>query len=109
MADAAGGSGAASEGAGGNSRSRRAAHQSRRTYWLCHLFGAGRGKRRPDPGLSCKHPEFSVQPPAEVIQCLGERAFMFGKAAGLSREGVLMTPRATDTDGFFASVLRRGG
>jgi len=55
-----------------------------------------------------KHPEFSVQPPAEVIQCLGERAFMFGKAAGLSREGVLMTPRATDTDGFFASVLRRG-
>lgn len=56
-----------------------------------------------------KHPEFSVQPPAEVIQCLGERAFMFGKAAGLSPEGVLMTPRATDTDGFFASVLRRGG
>jgi len=34
---------------------------------------------------------------------------MFGKAVRLSREGVLMTPRTTDTDGFFASVLRRGG
>ena len=56
-----------------------------------------------------KHPEFSVQPPTEVIQCLGERAFMFGKAARLSQDGVLMTPRATDTDGFFVSVLRRRG
>src|SRR5262249_18006234 len=54
-----------------------------------------------------RHPEFSVQPPAEVIQFLGERAFMFGKAARRSRDGVSMAPRATDTDGFFVSVLRR--
>jgi 16S rRNA (cytosine967-C5)-methyltransferase len=56
-----------------------------------------------------RHPEFSVQPPAETIQTLGERAFMLGKAARLSNEGILMTPRTTDTDGFFVSVLRRRG
>ena len=55
-----------------------------------------------------RHPEFSVQPPAEVADALGERAFMFAKAARLSDEGILMTPRTTETDGFFVSVLRRG-
>ena len=54
-----------------------------------------------------RHPEFSVQPPAEVVNALGERAFMFAKAARLSAEGLLMTPRTTETDGFFVSVLRR--
>ena len=31
---------------------------------------------------------------------------MFVKAARLSDEGILMTPRTADTDGFFVSVLR---
>jgi 16S rRNA (cytosine967-C5)-methyltransferase len=52
---------------------------------------------------------FSVQPPAAVGQALGERAFMFGKAARVSVEGILLTPRSTDTDGFFVSVMRSGG
>ena len=56
-----------------------------------------------------RHPEFAVQPPAEVANALGERAFMFAKAARLSDEGILMTPRTTDTDGFFVSVLRSSG
>ena len=56
-----------------------------------------------------KHPEFSVEPPAAIIHPLGEEAFTFGQKAHLSREGVLMTPRTTDTDGFFVSILRRGG
>jgi 16S rRNA (cytosine967-C5)-methyltransferase len=55
-----------------------------------------------------RHPEFSVQPPAEAANALGERAFMFMKAARLSAEGILMTPRTTETDGFFVSVLRHG-
>ena len=55
-----------------------------------------------------RHHEFSVQPPAEVAGALGERAFMFTKAARLSDEGILMTPRTTETDGFFVSILRRG-
>ncbi len=54
-----------------------------------------------------RHAEFSIQPPAEVIEVLGERAFMFGKAARLSGEGITMTPRTTETDGFFVSLLRR--
>jgi 16S rRNA (cytosine967-C5)-methyltransferase len=56
-----------------------------------------------------RHAEFSIQPPAEVASALGERAFMFAKAARLSAEGILMTPRTTETDGFFVSILRRGG
>jgi 16S rRNA (cytosine967-C5)-methyltransferase len=54
-----------------------------------------------------RHAEFSIQPPAQVAQALGERAFMFGKAARLSDQGITMTPRTTDTDGFFVALLRR--
>ena len=56
-----------------------------------------------------RHPKFSPQPPADVAKALGERAFMFGNAARLSAEGILMTPRTTETDGFFVAVLRRAG
>jgi 16S rRNA (cytosine967-C5)-methyltransferase len=56
-----------------------------------------------------RHAEFSIQPPADVASALGERAFMFAKAARLSDEGILMTPRTTETDGFFVAVLRRAG
>jgi 16S rRNA (cytosine967-C5)-methyltransferase len=54
-----------------------------------------------------RHGEFSLQPPADVAGVLGERAFMFAKASLMSAEGLLMTPRRTDTDGFFVSLLRR--
>jgi 16S rRNA (cytosine967-C5)-methyltransferase len=59
-------------------------------------------------GFLARHPKFSVQPATEVANALGERAFMFSKAARLSDEGLLMTPRTTETDGFFVSVLKRG-
>jgi 16S rRNA (cytosine967-C5)-methyltransferase len=59
-------------------------------------------------GFLRRHPEFSVQPPSDVCQPLGERAFMFGRAARLSDQGILMTPRTTDTDGFYVSIMRRG-
>jgi 16S rRNA (cytosine967-C5)-methyltransferase len=58
-------------------------------------------------GFLTRHPEFSVVPPADVIKSLGEGAFMFAKAARMSDEGLLMTPRTTETDGFFVAVLRR--
>jgi 16S rRNA (cytosine967-C5)-methyltransferase len=54
-----------------------------------------------------RHSDFSVEKPAETAQALGERAYLFGRAALISDEGLLMTPRRTDTDGFFVSVLRR--
>jgi 16S rRNA (cytosine967-C5)-methyltransferase len=54
-----------------------------------------------------RHPNFAVAPPAEVTNALGERAFLFRHAALLSQDGLLMSPRRTDTDGFYVSVLRR--
>jgi len=54
-----------------------------------------------------RHPEFAIHPPADVTNALGERALLFRRAILLSDEGLLMTPRRTDTDGFFVSVLRR--
>ena len=49
----------------------------------------------------------SVEKPEAVTQALGERGYLFRKAALLSDTGLLMTPRRTGTDGFFVSLLRR--
>jgi 16S rRNA (cytosine967-C5)-methyltransferase len=54
-----------------------------------------------------RHSGFTVVASAEVLKPLGERALMFRRAAAVSPEGLLMTPRRTDTDGFFVSVLAR--
>jgi 16S rRNA (cytosine967-C5)-methyltransferase len=54
-----------------------------------------------------RHPEFAAVASSEVVQALGERAFLFQRAALMSDEGLLMTPRRTDTDGFYVSMLRR--
>jgi len=54
-----------------------------------------------------RNPDFSVEKPADMLNALGERAYLFSRAALISDEGVLMTPRRTDTDGFFVSILRR--
>ena len=43
-----------------------------------------------------------------MTSALGERALLFRRAVLMSHEGLLMTPRRTDTDGFFVSLLRRG-
>jgi 16S rRNA (cytosine967-C5)-methyltransferase len=51
--------------------------------------------------------EFAVMPPAQVTEALGERALLFRRAVLMSDEGLLMTPRRTDTDGFFVSLLAR--
>ena len=49
----------------------------------------------------------AIKPAAELTDTLGERGLMFRRAVLISSEGLLMTPRRTDTDGFFVSVLRR--
>jgi 16S rRNA (cytosine967-C5)-methyltransferase len=53
------------------------------------------------------HPDFSVEKPAELAEALGERAYAFSQAVLMSEQGLLMTPRRTNTDGFFVSLLRR--
>ena len=50
---------------------------------------------------------FRLVPSGEVANALGERAYLFRRAALMSDEGLLMTPRRTDTDGFYLSVLAR--
>jgi 16S rRNA (cytosine967-C5)-methyltransferase len=55
-----------------------------------------------------RHPEYKVVPPAKTAAALGERAADFAKATLQSAEGLLMTPRRTGTDGFFAAILTRG-
>ena len=55
--------------------------------------------------FAARHPEFAVVPPLDVAGALGERAFLFRRAILASDAGLLMTPRRTDTDGFFVSVL----
>ncbi len=57
-------------------------------------------------GFAGRHSDFSVEKPANVIKALGERAYLFGRAVLISGEGLLMTPRRTETDGFFVSMLR---
>jgi 16S rRNA (cytosine967-C5)-methyltransferase len=58
-------------------------------------------------GFLARHPGFVVTPPGEVAGALGERAYLFRRAVLMSEEGLLMTPRRTDTDGFFVSVMAR--
>jgi 16S rRNA (cytosine967-C5)-methyltransferase len=54
-------------------------------------------------GFLARHPDFAVVPPAEAANALGERAFLFRRAALISPEGLLMTPRRTETDGFLSA------
>lgn len=56
-----------------------------------------------------KHPEFAVVPPEQTASVLWDRAEEFAQAALQTPEGWLMTPRRTGTDGFFVSVLKKGG
>jgi len=56
-----------------------------------------------------RHPRFSLVPPPDVANALGERALLFRRAVLVSDEGLLMTPHRTDTDGFFVSLMRASG
>jgi 16S rRNA (cytosine967-C5)-methyltransferase len=74
-------------------------------YITCSVLAEENGDRV--LAFFARHPEFSVEKPAELLNVLGERAYLFRRAVLMSGEGLLMTPRRTDTDGFFVSVLRR--
>jgi 16S rRNA (cytosine967-C5)-methyltransferase len=52
-----------------------------------------------------RHPEFAPVTAAELLAPLGERALIFRQAVLMSEEGLQMTPRRTETDGFYVSVL----
>jgi 16S rRNA (cytosine967-C5)-methyltransferase len=75
-------------------------------YVTCSVLGEENGGQV--RAFLARHSGFTAAPAAEVMAPLGERAFLFGKAARTSPEGLLMTPRGTDTDGFFVSILQAG-
>ena len=100
--------GGAGQGAGRDARARRAAGPARRPHRLCHLLGAGRGKRRANPELHRPAPGFFRGKARRGGERPG-RARLYVQQGGAQSpdEGLLMTPRRTDTDGFFVSILRR--
>jgi len=59
-------------------------------------------------GFLSRSGQFAVVPPREVATAaLSERAALFRHAALVSDEGLLLTPRRTDTDGFYIAIMRR--
>ena len=76
-------------------------------YVTCSLFAEENGDQV--RAFLARHGNFSLENPAEIANALGERAFLFRRAVLTTAEGLLMTPRRTDTDGFFVSMLRQSG
>lgn len=76
-------------------------------YITCSVLDEENGAQIRD--FLVRHPAFSVENPEQVATALGERSYLFRKAALLTDTGLLMTPRRTGTDGFFVSILRRSG
>jgi 16S rRNA (cytosine967-C5)-methyltransferase len=76
-------------------------------YVTCSLLAEENGDQV--RGFLARHPDFTAMPGADVARPLGERALVFTHAALVTAEGLLMTPRRTETDGFFVSVLMRRG
>jgi 16S rRNA (cytosine967-C5)-methyltransferase len=74
-------------------------------YVTCSVLGAENGDQV--RGFLGRNSGFAIVPAAEATAALGERAFLFRRAVLASDEGLLMTPRRTDTDGFFVAVMRR--
>jgi 16S rRNA (cytosine967-C5)-methyltransferase len=74
-------------------------------YVTCSVLAAENGDQV--RAFLARHPVFSAVPVSETTAALGERALLFRRAAITTDEGLLMTPRRTDTDGFFVSMLRR--
>ena len=81
--------------------------KGRIAYITCSVLNEENGEQVRD--FVGRNPDFSVEKPIEVAQALGERGYLFTRAALISDEGLLMTPRRTETDGFFVSLLRRSG
>lgn len=74
-------------------------------YLTCSVLNEENGAQI--RAVLARHDDLATVSPTDVIGVLGERAFLFRHAALMSREGLLMTPRRTDTDGFYVSVLSR--
>jgi 16S rRNA (cytosine967-C5)-methyltransferase len=79
----------------------------RLAYVTCSLLDEENGAQV--RALLAKRSDFHPIAPTEAALALGAQGAALAAAALTSREGLLMTPRRTGTDGFFVSVLRREG
>ena len=78
----------------------------RLAYVTCSLLDEENGAQA--RALLSKREDFSIVSPAETTLALGTSGHDLRASALLGREGVLLTPRRTGTDGFFISVMQRG-
>jgi 16S rRNA (cytosine967-C5)-methyltransferase len=74
-------------------------------YVTCSLLAEENGDQV--RAFLARQGDFVPVPPGEVANALGERAYLFRRAVLISEEGLMMTPRRTDTDGFYVAVLAR--
>lgn len=79
----------------------------RLAYVTCSLLDEENGAQV--RALLNKRNDFSPVPPSEAVLSLGAAGPALAEAALAAREGLLMTPRRTGTDGFFVSVMKRAG
>jgi 16S rRNA (cytosine967-C5)-methyltransferase len=73
-------------------------------YVTCSVLAEENGDQA--QAFLVRHPEFAPVAAEEVASALGTRAAAFLAAVRASREGLLMTPRRTGTDGFYICLLR---
>jgi 16S rRNA (cytosine967-C5)-methyltransferase len=79
--------------------------EGRIAYVTCSVLDAENGGQV--RAFLSRHREFTALASAQVASALGERGAILRAAARVSDEGLLLTPRRTDTDGFFISLLAR--
>ena len=74
-------------------------------YVTCSVLAEENGGQVRD--FVARHPEFAIVPTNDLLAPLGDRALVFRQAVVASDEGLQMTPRRTETDGFFVAMLVR--
>lgn len=74
-------------------------------YITCSLLDAENGAQI--RGFISRTPGWLPVTAAEVCRGLGDRGSVLKAAARVNAEGLLLSPKRTDTDGFFISVLRQ--
>jgi 16S rRNA (cytosine967-C5)-methyltransferase len=74
-------------------------------YVTCSVLDAENGAQV--RALLVRSPDLAPVSPAEFCKAIGDRGAILRAAARESDEGLLLSPRRTETDGFFVSMLRR--
>jgi 16S rRNA (cytosine967-C5)-methyltransferase len=74
-------------------------------YITCSMLDVENGSQIRE--LLARTKGWSLVAATDVCSSLGERGHVLRAAAHITKEGLLLTPRRTNTDGFFISVLRQ--